>query len=110
MYLERLVFQAKYGTDLVSALRKANEYMAQRDVGQGRILTDLTGKMFTMIWEFQVPDLQQWDNIRREMFQDPDFPALFAEMMAITESGHQEFYNIEEEGKAPRRRGRRRAR
>ena len=97
MYIERLVFNVKYGKDLVSVLKKGNEMMAKRRLGKGRILTDLTGKMFTVVWEYRVRNLDQWEKARKNYFADPAFQRWFKEMEPLVESGHREFYAIEAE-------------
>jgi len=51
MVVERLVFQVKYGKDLVSIAKKGEKIFAKLGYRPGRVLTDLTGDMFTVVWE-----------------------------------------------------------
>lgn len=97
MFIERLVFQSKYGSDLVPTLKEGNKLLARHRFGRGRILTDTTGQMFTVVWEFRVRDLSRWDKARKAIFADPAFQRWFQEMAEVVESGHREFYNVEEE-------------
>ena len=51
--------------------------------------------MFTVVWENEWDSLAQFDEVRQRIFSLPEFPAWFAEMEAVTEHGHREFYNVE---------------
>ncbi len=59
------------------------------------MLTDLTGEMFTVVWERQVASLSEWEQIRQRAFAHPEFGAWFARMQELVESGRREMYTIE---------------
>ncbi len=97
MVLQRLVFQAKYGKadELVSVLKRGDEILGKYGYSSGRVLTDLTGKMFTVVWESEWESMGAFEALRGKLFAAPEFGPWFAEMQALVESGSREFYNLE---------------
>ena len=95
MVVERNVFQVKYGKDLVSVVKKGQEIFAKHGYPRGRIMTDLTGDMFTVVWEAEWDNLAQFEQMGRRLFDLPEFHSWFAEMEAVTERGHRELWNVE---------------
>ncbi len=100
MLVERLVFQVKYGEDLVSAAKGAGAMMRKNAgfTGKQRVLTDATGKMFTVVWETEYKDWNDFATSRaamQKMFASKEFRQWFEKMKAVTESGHRELYNVE---------------
>jgi hypothetical protein len=101
MLTERLTFQAKYGhgDELVALFKEWYQKMAASSgmVG-GRIYTDATGPMFTVILESDFPD---WDALAKfnaadsEMFSDPFFQEWFGRMTQVTEKGERQLFNSE---------------
>jgi hypothetical protein len=95
MVVERLVFQVKYGKDLVSVAKKGEKIFTKHGLRPGRVLTDLTGDMFTVVWENEWENLSEFEKMRQRMFDIPEFHSWFSEMEAVTEHGHREFWNVE---------------
>ncbi|MBI4216261.1 MAG: hypothetical protein HY687_02540 [Chloroflexi bacterium] len=97
MVLQRLVFQAKYGkaNDLVAHLKKGGELYTKHGLDKGRVLTDLTGSMFTVVWETSLESIGAFEKARPKMFADPAFGPWFAQMQSLVEKGTREFYTIE---------------
>ncbi|MBX6342915.1 MAG: hypothetical protein IRY97_10690 [Thermomicrobiaceae bacterium] len=93
----RNVFQAKYGRgdELVALIREMNERM-RPDRQQGTILTDASGRFFTVVSEFEVESLADWERMTGEIFSDPEFNEWFQRMVPLVESGRREFYNVVE--------------
>ncbi len=97
MIIARTVFQAKYGRgdELVTLLKEGNEMLASRGLGVQRILTDLSGRFFTVVMESEIENLGAFEE-SLAVFGDPEFGPWFEQMMALVESGERTFYNIEE--------------
>jgi hypothetical protein len=77
MVIVRLVFQAKYGKahEVVDEFKNFAE-VARRFLGpdrKGRILTDLSGPFDTVVQEFEVASLAEWEQLRAKMFSSPEF-------------------------------------
>ena len=95
MLLVRNVFQAKYGMgdELVTLIREG-EHMWEGVVQHPRILTDASGKFFTVVLEFMVADFAAYQAGEREEFSHPDFGAWFSRMVPLVESGYREFLHV----------------
>ena len=92
----RNVFQAKYGRgdELVNLFKEANERWGDNFGANGRILTDLSGRFFTVVVEEEAESLGEWERLRAEGFANPEFGAWFERMIPLVESGTQEFYTL----------------
>lgn len=100
MLVERLVFRVKYGEDLASVAKGAGALMRKQAgfTGKQRVLTDATGQMFTVVWETEYKDWNDFAASRalmQKMFATKEFRQWFEKMKALTESGHREIYNVE---------------
>ena len=62
-----------------------------------RLLTDLSGRFFTVVLESEVESLAAWEAFRQQMFAQPDWQESFGRASEWIESGHQEFYTVEAE-------------
>ncbi|MEE8442693.1 MAG: hypothetical protein V3S37_03000 [Dehalococcoidia bacterium] len=97
MIRERLVFQAKYGkaSDLVTLIKEGDVILQQVGMSPSQVLTDLTGEMFTVVWERQAVNLSEWEQTRQRAFAHPEFGPWFTRMQELVESGRREMYTIE---------------
>lgn len=98
MIVERITFQAKYGhgDELVALLKDGPPGMGESS--RGRLYTDLTGRMFTVQFEFEYPDLAAFaagDTEQRQAFGTPEFEKWFARMVAVTDNGERQLFNVE---------------
>jgi hypothetical protein len=97
MILVRNIFQAKYGKG--GELAKQSVAMMQSmgaESGTWRVLSDLTSGPFdTIVAEFEVPSLAEWERIRAEMFANPSPDDSMNQMDELIVSGRAELYTIE---------------
>ena len=95
MIMVRDVFQAKYGRgdELVQLMKEMYE-MSGGNI-TGRLMTDLSGPMFTIVTEMEIESIDEFQRRLREGFSNPEFGPMFARMMELVESGRREFYTIE---------------
>ena len=96
MILVRIVFQVKWGKmdEVLAGMGKMRSIGEKLGMPKPRILTDLSGPMFTLVQEMEVESLDQMEQNRRKMFGDPEWQAMSASMPDVFESGRTEFYNI----------------
>ena len=97
MILVRNIFQAKFGRagELANEMKKEVNQIRTQNGGKARVLTDLSGPFDTVVFEFEVESLAEWERNRREMFSKPEFQEGFARTAGLIESGRAEFYTIE---------------
>ena len=98
MILVRDVLQVKWNEmDKVLAGMKATAESGAENSGNMRVLTDLSGKYFTLVVETKVESMDAyWEAMRASFGEDQgEATSLMSELF---ESGYREFFNIEYEG------------
>lgn len=100
MLVGRQVFRAKYGRgdELVALFQEFNARMGEED-GSGprfRILTDASGRFFTVVTEVEVENFAAWEGNFQESMDRPSMGEWFGRMMPLVESGSREFYTLVE--------------
>jgi hypothetical protein len=99
MIVVRNVFQLKFG--------KAREALAVMKEGvaiqkrlaveaSARLLTDLTGRNYTLVLEMTLPNLAALEAMGPRVFGDAGFQANYQKMVPFVESGHREIFTIVE--------------
>lgn len=100
MLVVRQVFQAKYGRgdELVALFQEFNARMQEggETAPRFRILTDATGRFFTVVTEAEVEDFATWESSFSEAMAQPWMGDWFGRMMPLVESGTRDFYNLVE--------------
>ena len=98
MILARQVFKVKFGhMDKVLAVLKAAAESGQATSGISRVLTDITGDNFTLVFETKIESMDDYWNGLRQSFADAEMNEQFDVLNQYMESGHREFYTIEYE-------------
>ena len=98
MILVRQVFQVKFGQmDEVLAGIRAVAESSQGSSNVSRVLTDISGNNFTLVFESVAESLDAYWEGLQAVFEDAEAAAQLAPIMGHIESGHREFYNIEYE-------------
>src|SRR5512140_3355188 len=59
------------------------------------VLTDITGNMYTLVNEFIVPSLGEFEVIRDRSYTQPGFDKWFSQFQQYVEGGRREFYTVE---------------
>jgi hypothetical protein len=99
MIVIRNVFHLKFG--------KAREAVAVMKEGvaiqkrlapnaSARLLTDLTGRHYTLVLEVTMANLATLEATVPQIFGDKDFQANYQKMTPLVESGHREIFTIVE--------------
>jgi hypothetical protein len=80
----------------VGLLQRYGALLVDSQVGRiPRILTDLSGDMFTCIIEIETDGLSDWENNRRGLYRRPEVQVWFAQLSSAVEKGWHEFYRLE---------------
>jgi hypothetical protein len=102
MITERLTFRAKYGhgDELVALMKEtfSGDLFPTEGLRSARVYTDATGPMFTVAVEMDFDDLVAWTRLTAGdpgVFGSAQFQQWFARMMAVTETGERQLYNME---------------
>ena len=98
MILVRNVFKVKFGKskDAVSAWKEILT-LARRlgfTAKSNRVLTDLVGDFYTVVFENTFESLADFENGAKGMMSNPEWQAAYAKIVAVTESGYREIFNI----------------
>jgi len=101
MVLVRNVFKLKFGKskDAVAAWK---DIMAlSKKLGfpgkSTRLMTDLVGDFYTVVFEHTFDSLAQLETSAPAMMSNPEWQAAYAKITAVTESGYREVFNIVQE-------------
>jgi hypothetical protein len=99
MILVRDEFQCKFGgaQQAVDRFKEMTDLLQSQDViKRARILTDLSGRFDTVIFEAEVESLDAYFAMMRAAFADPDIQARSTAMGEMPQqSGSRSFYTIE---------------
>jgi hypothetical protein len=98
MYFVREVFQAKVGKagQLVKLFKEFDRHTRGRNFKKGKILSDLSGKYWTVVYEREVKSIDKLAIETRRISKDPKLKALFKNYHDLVDGGHRELYKIEQ--------------
>ncbi len=96
MMIVRQTFQAKYGRgdELVELFREFHRTAEVPNRDRARILTDATGKFFTVVTEYEVESFADWEVSFQRLMSAPEMGPWFARMTEVVDSGSRDFYHI----------------
>ena len=95
MILIRQVYHLKFGmsNQAVSLLKDLlDDFMPD---SRAMILTDISGRDFTVVLEGEFESLERWEQQRQEGYQRPEFAEWFSKFQEMVEASFTEIYNIE---------------
>jgi hypothetical protein len=99
MIVVRTVFHAQFGKggELAAEFKKVNAQMSAEmgSTGRWRVLTDLSGQFDTVVQEFEVPSLAEWEQSRAKLFQTSTFRKSFGRIQSLTVDGRNEYWTVE---------------
>ena len=97
MIVVRNVFQLKFGKAREAlAVMKEGVAIQKRlaTEGSARLLTDVTGRHYTLVLEMTLPNLAALEAMAPRIFGDQEFQANYQKMVPLVESGRREIYTI----------------
>lgn len=99
MILVRDVFQLKFGKakDAVALWKEGLALTRRLGIGAtNRILTDLVGKYYTVVLESTYDSLSDYEKAGKSVMANEEWRAWYQKIVALTEAGHREIFNIVE--------------
>jgi hypothetical protein len=96
MFVIRNVFHAKPGKakELVTKFKAAERYMEREGIVKSRIMTDVVAGFWTVVSEFEVPNLDNWEKMGTSNVS-PEIRDAMKDYMTLVEGGHREIFKIE---------------
>jgi hypothetical protein len=58
-------------------------------------LTDVSGSMYTLVNEYVVQDMGEYEGLRSQLFTDSKFDQWFKQFQLFVDGGQREYYNVE---------------
>jgi hypothetical protein len=99
MILVRNVFQLKFGKAREALAVMKDGIAIQKRLapeGSARLLTDVTGRHYTLVLEMTLPNVATLEAMAPHVFGDKEFQANYQKMVPLVESGHREIFTIVE--------------
>lgn len=59
------------------------------------VLTDITGQMYSLVNEFVVENMAEFNQMREKQFAQPEYEGWFKQYQLFVEGGRREYYNVE---------------
>ncbi len=99
MYMIRAVYNCKRGkaSDIVAAFKTLNQaLMSNKGFANGRIYVDMTGRMDTVIYQFEAESLDQFYKLERGLFVNIDAATqrLIDALNEQAVAGYREIYEV----------------
>jgi len=98
MILVRDVFYLKFGK-----AKEAKELTAKmREVGKkvgynvGKVMTDLTGKSYTLVFETEFESLGEYEKLSKKVMGEKDWQETYKQVIPLVESAKREIYTVVE--------------
>jgi hypothetical protein len=97
MIVVRNVFRLKYGKAREAVAVMKDGVAIQKRLApdaSARLLTDVTGRHYTLVLEVTVPNLAALEATVPLVFGDKEFQSNYQKMVPLVESGHREIFTI----------------
>ena len=101
MIVIRNVFRLKFGKAREAVALFKEGTAIQKRIGAGkdfptRLLTDVTGPFYTVVWEVTVPSVTAFEAAAPGLMGDKDWQANYQKIGALVESGYREIFSVVE--------------
>ena len=99
MILVRNVFRLKFGKarEAVTIMKEGIAIQKRLAAeGSARLLTDVTGRHYTLVLEMTLPSLAALEAMVPRVFGNPEFQENYQKMVPLVESGDREIFTIVE--------------
>jgi NIPSNAP len=98
MILIRDIFQLKYGKarDAKELWQEGKNINKEMSKIPSRLLTDLTGKAYTLVLEMTFDNLATYENSLKTVLSDPNWKTWYAKFVPLVESSYREIFTIVE--------------
>jgi hypothetical protein len=98
MILVRDIFRLHFGRarEAVALAREGQAIETRFGYRTTRILTDVTGDYYTLVYESEFDSLADFERAITEGFQDPDWKAWYARFTPLVREGRREIFRVVE--------------
>ena len=99
MIVVRNVFRLKFGKAREAIATVKEQLAIQKRILSGtdysaRVLTDVTGPFYTLVFELTFPNLSAYDAVASRVFADHDWHASYQKLIPLVDSGSREVFTI----------------
>ena len=98
MILVRNVFQVQFGKSKEAVALWMEGLAVQKRIGfnakSTRLLTDLVGNYYTIVFEMTFESLADFENAGKTVMAKKEWQDWYARIVPLTQSGHREIFNI----------------
>ncbi len=96
MILVRDIFQLHFGKarEAVTLAKEGKEIENRAGAGVRRILTDLVGEYYTLIYESEYESLGQFEETMRTALNEAEWKEWYARFQPLVRSGRREIFRI----------------
>ena len=96
MIIIRNVFRLKFGKAkeakaLIPVFKAIN---ARHGVTSTRVLTDLTGESYTLVFESGHASLSEFESKMQTLFTDPEWGSVYEKFLPLVNSGYREIFTL----------------
>jgi|SRR5579864_196714 len=101
MLVVRNVFQLKFGKarEALTVMKEGVAIQKRALAGtefSTRLLTDVTGEFYTLVFELMVPNLATYEGLAPKLFADKAWQANYEKMVPLVESGQRDIFTVVE--------------
>jgi hypothetical protein len=98
MVVVRNVFKLKFGKSKEAVVAWKEVMALSKKLGlpvkSSRLMTDVVGDFYTVVFEHTFDSLAQMESAAPAMMSNPEVQAAYAKIIAVTESGYREVFNV----------------
>jgi len=97
MILVRDIFRLKFGKarDAKALMQESKKIMTKEEQGRSRLLFDLVGPSYTMVWEMTHANLAAWE-AEMASGMDDQWREWYQKFVPLIESSHREIFTVAE--------------
>ena len=96
MILVRDIFRLKFGKakDAKALMQESKKFMPDDMAGRSRILFDLTGPSYTMVWEVTYNNLGAWESEMSSGMNEAEWREWYQKFIPLIESSNREIFTV----------------
>ena len=98
MILVRDIFRLKFGKarDAKVLMEESKKLMPADMASRSRVLFDLVGPSYTMVWEVTYNNLSAWETEMASGMNEAEWRAWYQKFIPLIESSHREIFTVVE--------------
>jgi hypothetical protein len=98
MIVVRNVFKIRFGKarDALAVWKEAAEMHKKFGLTNSRVMTDVVGPSYTLVFETTHESISAWETTAREAMSNPEWKTWYQKFTPLAESGYREIFTIVE--------------